>query len=477
MKWKRIVTMVILATFILSSVAAVSAGSAETPDETKEVKPQPDGPSPLSGDAPTVAIDSPSNGATFCSDSVTIQATVNDAESDDVNVTFYQGDGTEIGTNNTVSTTDATTVQQTWSGLSSWSDYEFYVHVNESSNEANSASTGVYSFEIYDTDMTVDPWNTSATWSASPALESADGVVKAFSFTSDTDTQINFTIAGFSADTQYRVEVDGEYYNRYTTDVDGVMTFNYSSWSTHTFSVSLDVQAPTNPQVEDTTKNTITLNWSESYDADTTYIERSISDLDSWSLGDGIEAYNGTADNFTDTSLTPGTQYFYKIWGYNETQNAYSGDYLRINATTVENAMPEIISLSPENDTSTTSTEIELEVEVADEDGELMDITFYNSTGDSIGEVEAVDNGTYTVNWTDLDTGDHTWYVEVSDSHEVNSSDERELSVETAGTSWIPDTSDWAILGYTASACFLNVLFIVICVVIGLWAYDRFISD
>ena len=51
-----------------------------------------------------------------------------------------------------------------------------------------------------------------------------------------------FTLGGFSANENYDIEVDDIVWSVVTTDATGVLSFNYSSWSTHTFSIVLHIR-------------------------------------------------------------------------------------------------------------------------------------------------------------------------------------------------------------------------------------------
>ena len=53
-----------------------------------------------------------------------------------------------------------------------------------------------------------------------------------------TDTVV-FTLDGFSINEDYDIKVDGTVWSMVTANATGVLSFNYSSWSTHTFAIVL----------------------------------------------------------------------------------------------------------------------------------------------------------------------------------------------------------------------------------------------
>ncbi len=474
MTWKRICTMLIIAVFLVSAMAALASpgSSSSAPDEATN-KPQPDGPEPMFGDPPTVSINSPSNGACLNKTTVTLNVTVGDPEGDAVNVSFYdKSDDSLIGESNDVGTDTDTDVTQTWDSLSKWTTYEFYVVVNESGNEANSGVTGVYSFQTYNPDLSIE--SPSGGWTANTVLQGS--AIRAFEISNPVTEQVNFTVYNLSADTQYRLDVDGEFHERYTTDADGKFSFNWTQWSTHTFEVSDTVSSPNTVSIQNYAKNWINLTWNPDDTNNITYIERSLSE--DWVIGEGTNIYNGTDTSYNDTGLTPGETYYYQLWSYDEPDGLHSGNHLSINQTTLENAMPEILEISPSNDSAVNSEDVELSLNVSDEDGELLTVTFYNSNDTKIAETTGL-NETVSVTWENRSyCEEYTWYAEVTDDHEVNTTDDMTFSVEHSGGGGILDdlSSNWTIFGVAASACLLQLAFIVFCVVVGLMFYHRFVA-
>lgn len=69
------------------------------------------------------------------------------------------------------------------------------------------------------------------------------------------------------------------------------------------------------------TSNTtrITLNWSVPTSSWKTYIERHTSSV--WNRGEGTEIYNGTGSTYNDTGLSNDTDYYYRLWSYDQDLN------------------------------------------------------------------------------------------------------------------------------------------------------------
>lgn len=61
------------------------------------------------------------------------------------------------------------------------------------------------------------------------------------SFNVTATDNVNFTLGGFSTNTDYDIEIDDTLWSIVTTNATGVLSFNYSSWSTHMFSIVLHI--------------------------------------------------------------------------------------------------------------------------------------------------------------------------------------------------------------------------------------------
>ena len=102
-----------------------------------------------------------------------------------------------------------------------------------------------------------------------------------------------------------------------------------TTWSTdNTSTTNTTWTIPTTPTdltATTTGTTTITLTWTKGTNATYTRIQRNTTQYPT-DLTDGTTVYNGTASTHPETSLTPGTTYYYRAWSYNTTSNLYSTD-------------------------------------------------------------------------------------------------------------------------------------------------------
>jgi hypothetical protein len=91
---------------------------------------------------------------------------------------------------------------------------------------------------------------------------------------------------------------------------------------------------------------------------------------------------------------------------------------------TIPNSPPVIYNVYPKDDSNTASSDIELEANVMDQDGELMNVSFYNNSGASPQRLHFDENivtGGYTSDtWNDLQSlKTFKWYVNATDGHQT----------------------------------------------------------
>lgn len=86
----------------------------------------------------------------------------------------------------------------------------------------------------------------------------------------------------------------------------------------------------------------INLSWVKGSGANNTYIERNLTGVTSWSMGEGLWIYNGTGTYYVDENLAMTTTYYYQLWSsinwtYNGTNyHQFSGGYASFNAITTQ---------------------------------------------------------------------------------------------------------------------------------------------
>ncbi|RKY68399.1 MAG: hypothetical protein DRQ24_11755, partial [Candidatus Latescibacterota bacterium] len=97
-------------------------------------------------------------------------------------------------------------------------------------------------------------------------------------------------------------------------------------WTNKSFSFTtrskIKPNHPSNITVTSVSSTSIYLNWVKGVNSTHTYIERNTTT--SWSRGNGTLVYNGTGSSFIDTGLSISTNYTYRFWGYNSTENSFS---------------------------------------------------------------------------------------------------------------------------------------------------------
>ncbi len=113
--------------------------------------------------------------------------------------------------------------------------------------------------------------------------------------------------------------------------------------------------------------------------------------------------------------------------------------------TIPDNSPPEITDRSPANEDTGVDIDAVLEVTVDDEEDDLLTITFYNASDDSIIEVFTNENPPETVSttWNDLEYNTtYEWYVTVSDENNTVTSDIWNFTTMEEPTNVAPNDPD-----------------------------------
>jgi len=111
----------------------------------------------------------------------------------------------------------------------------------------------------------------------------------------------------------------GTTYTWYVNVTDG----NFWTNKTYTFTTTTP-QPPSNLKATSINTTTISLTWTKSPDTDVTVVVRKEGSYPT-SPSDGTVIYNGTAESYVDSNLSPGTAYYYRAWSY--APNSYSSSY------------------------------------------------------------------------------------------------------------------------------------------------------
>jgi len=137
----------------------------------------------------------------------------------------------------------------------------------------------------------------------------------------------------------------GTTYTWYVNVTDG----NFWTNETYTFTTETP-DPPSNLKAVSVNTSTISLTWTKSPDTDVTVVVRKEGSYPT-SPSDGTVIYNGTAEEFTDTGLNPGTAYYYRAWSW--APYAYSSSYTQDMNYTYPDA-PTDLQVTSFNDTSIT---------------------------------------------------------------------------------------------------------------------------
>ena len=126
----------------------------------------------------------------------------------------------------------------------------------------------------------------------------------------------------------------------------------------------------------------IKLNWTESIQADRTWVEYSeVEDL-TWLRGTH-EVISNTSDcGFIHSDLNPGTQYFYKAWSWNKTDSEWS-DGVGSSAVTNPNHIINCELLDPSNGSIDQNLSLQCSILISDEDADIFGWSIECSNGQS----------------------------------------------------------------------------------------------
>jgi len=160
----------------------------------------------------------------------------------------------------------------------------------------------------------------------------------------------------------------------------------------------------------------IDLNWSDDVKADSTRVEWSSVADGTWNFGDHSLLYNGSAQAASNSSLSPGTQRFYKAWSWNATDSVW-GSATIVNATSDVHYPPNYSSPSPSNESIGQELMFIWSIFISDANGDLFNWTIECSNGNfSSGNDET--NGVKTLIINNLSMNkSYTIWVNSSDNY------------------------------------------------------------
>jgi len=251
-----------------------------------------------------------------------------------------------------------------------------------------------------DGDTMAMTWNSNS--SGSWAEFENDGAIS----TGTNISHANSNFSGYGATYWWSVNITG-------TDIWTNETYHFTTRSIH------EVLPP--DSFTATTYNNIQINltWNKDSNATHTYIERNTTT--NWSKGGGVIVCNTTGDSYSDNNLTQGTTYYYQAWGWDNTDKIWSSTNTTANDIT-SNSAPVVSNESPTATSTDQALNPSLSISVSDNDGDLMNATFYSNSSGSwtlIGYNESSQDGIYaqtTVTFNEYETK-YWWSVNCTDGY------------------------------------------------------------
>jgi len=278
----------------------------------------------IGNNPPQFSNENPSNGSTNQPLSLTWSVYISDPEGDTFNWTIECSNGQSASGTNEVNGTKSLSltgllyntnytiwVNATDSGSGEWTNatYWFITASNSPPVQSNpSPSDGATDVDVSLSQLNIDisdPEGDLMNWSieTSPDIGSASG-------NNTENGTITCPVSGLSYGTTY---------TWYVNVTDG------QAWTNETYTFTTTTpQPPSNLKATSINTTTVSLSWTKSPDTDTTVVVRKEGNYPT-SPSDGTVIYNGTAEEFTDTGLNPGTAYYYRAWSY--APNSYSSSY------------------------------------------------------------------------------------------------------------------------------------------------------
>ncbi len=403
-------------------------------------------------DAPTDP--SPGDGASDVSTSPTLSVNVSDPDGDTMTVIFYNAsDDSVIDTDNNVA--DGEMASVTWSGLAQGTVYNWYAVANDSQAETSSSEWSFTTTSAnYAPDAPTNPSpadgatdvNTSPTLSVDVSDPDGDSMNVTFYDASD-DSIIgtdNNVADGGTAEADWTGLSESTEYQWYTLADDGMDTAQSPTWTFTTGAGNSAPDAPTNPSPTDGATGVST---SPTLSVDVTDSNGDSMDVTFYDASDDsiIGTDSGVADGGTAevvwSSLDLDTEYtWYAI--ANDSQAETTSAQWSFTTTADNHAPAQPSNPSPEDGATSVGISPTLSVDVSDNDGDSMNVTFYDASDDTvIGTDENVaDGNTASVTWSGLsEDTEYNWYAVADDRKETSSSPMWSFTTQTGGDTEPPE--------------------------------------
>jgi len=215
------------------------------------------------------------------------------------------------------------------------------------------------------------------------------------------------------------------YFTQAITGLKPGTTYYVKAWANNTGSSSNGTilrfmtlpQTPTNAHVHHFGSIQVNLSWTKGNGSYFTIIERNATGVSSWARGEGIQVYNGTANQYADTTALPSVQYYYQFWSYTTEKGLHQYSSTFASAYTGYSQPPQFSNMFPSNgSTDLPLNTNHLNITIRDPEGNHFDWTVQTSPniGSSFGN--GATNGTKTCTISGLLKGKtYTWFVNATD--------------------------------------------------------------
>jgi len=389
---------------------------------------------------------SPSDQKTGLGTDPTLKVDVSDPDGDTMKVSFYNASlDNLIATDSSV--VSGGTASVTWSGLSSGNNYNWYAVADDGSSSTQSSTwTFTTASENNPPGVPTDPspaegtTGVSTDLSLSVSVSDPDGDTLDVTFYDGSHNSIIGTetdvTSGGKASVTWSGLSDDTSYQWYVVAKDNSLNTQSSTWSFMTASTNHAPDSPTNPSPSDGStgvSTSPTLNV-EVYDQDGGMLDvHFYRSSDNRLIGTDSSVTSGGTASVTWSGLLEGNQYSWYAVADDSSLSTRSNTWSFTTASQ-NNAPNSPKNPSPVDSATGVSTSPTLSVKVSDPDEDIMDITFYDASDDSvIGTKSGVNSGEYvSIMWSDLSkASQYQWYVIASD-----------ISKQTVSSTWTFKTYD-----------------------------------
>ncbi len=205
-------------------------------------------------------------------------------------------------------------------------------------------------------------------------------------------------------------------------------------WYTFTTRGVNEPSIPANFTATALNRTAIQLSWDIGVNTDQTHVRYLEGDTPPADRNEGTLVYNGSGTLAEQGDLSPGQQYSFKAWSWNQTGNNWSDGAVAYEFT-LTNSAPMLSNPDPANQTSGLNLSLTWSIQIEDPDGDDLDWWINCSNGDTNSAV-GDGNGTKSLSITGLDYNTtYTVSVEATDGYSSSGS----WFVFTTRDEYVPD--------------------------------------